>query len=176
MTKTSISAVGSSWPATALVAVNINKGLSASRHRCRFAIRALSFPEGGIARWRCRVQGIDGKVVRAIETPGFTLDIPLDLRGTAFQQRVWQALREIPVGSVASYQDIARKIGMSKSAQDVAEACAANTLAIVIPCHRVIRSDGSLAGYRWGMKRKRALLQKEQEASPEPGSLFHAAN
>ena len=115
------------------------------------------------------------KVVRAIETPGSTLDIPLDLRGTAFQQRVWQALREIPMGSTTSYQEIARKIGMSKTAQDVAEACAANALAIVVPCHRVIRSDGSLAGYRWGIKRKRALLQKEQEASPEPGSLFHAA-
>jgi AraC family transcriptional regulator of adaptative response/methylated-DNA-[protein]-cysteine methyltransferase len=103
------------------------------------------------------------------------LDLPFDLRGTAFQQRVWRVLREIPMGSTASYQEIARKIGMSKTAQDVAEACGANPLAIVVPCHRVIRSDGGLAGYRWGIKRKRALLEREKVAAPEPGSLFRAA-
>jgi AraC family transcriptional regulator of adaptative response/methylated-DNA-[protein]-cysteine methyltransferase len=143
------------------------KALIAELHS-RFQEVELHVGDAGFEAWVA-------KVVRAVETPDSTLDIPLDPRGTAFQQRVWQALREIPVGTVANYQEIARKVGMSKTAQDVAEACAANTLAIVIPCHRVIRSDGSLAGYRWGLKRKRALLQKEQEASPEPGSLFHAA-
>ena len=115
------------------------------------------------------------KVLRAVEAPESSLDLPLDLRGTAFQQRVWRVLREIPMGSTASYQEIARKIGMSKTAQDVAEACRANPLAVIVPCHRVIRSDGGLAGYRWGIKRKRALLEREKVAAPEPGSLFHAA-
>jgi AraC family transcriptional regulator, regulatory protein of adaptative response / methylated-DNA-[protein]-cysteine methyltransferase len=115
------------------------------------------------------------KVVGVVEAPESSLDLPLDLKGTAFQQRVWRILREIPVGSTASYQEIAQKIGMSKTAQDVAEVCGANPLAVIVPCHRVIRSDGGLAGYRWGIKRKRALLEREKVAAPEPGSLFHAA-
>jgi AraC family transcriptional regulator of adaptative response/methylated-DNA-[protein]-cysteine methyltransferase len=115
------------------------------------------------------------QVVRSVEAPESSLDLPLDLRGTEFQQHVWRVLREIPVGSTASYQEIARKIGMSKTAQDVAEVCGANPLAVIVPCHRVIRSDGSLAGYRWGIKRKRALLEREKVAAPEPGSLFRAA-
>ncbi|HEU5239511.1 MAG TPA: methylated-DNA--[protein]-cysteine S-methyltransferase [Pyrinomonadaceae bacterium] len=114
------------------------------------------------------------KVVRAVETPGSKLDLPIDLRGTELQRRVWQALREIPAGATATYKEIAAKIGMSTTAQEVGEACAANALAVVVPCHRVVRTDRSLAGYRWGINRKRALLQKEQEASPEPGTLFHA--
>ena len=114
------------------------------------------------------------KVVRAVETPGSKLDLPLDLRGTALQRRVWHALREIPAGATVTYKEIAAKIGMSATAQEVGEACAANPLAVVVPCHRVVRADRSLAGYRWGINRKRALLQKEQEAWPEPGTLFHA--
>jgi AraC family transcriptional regulator of adaptative response/methylated-DNA-[protein]-cysteine methyltransferase len=115
------------------------------------------------------------KVVRVVEASESSLDLPLDLKGTAFQQRVWRILREIPVGSTASYQEIAQKIGLSKTALDVAEVCGANPLAVIVPCHRVIRSDGRLAGYRWGIKRKRALLEREKVAAPEPGSLFHAA-
>lgn len=101
------------------------------------------------------------QVVGFIETPALGLDLPLDVRGTAFQQRVWQALREIPVGCTASYAEIAARIGAPKAVRAVAQACAANSLAVAIPCHRVIRSDGSESGYRWGVERKRALLERE---------------
>jgi AraC family transcriptional regulator of adaptative response/methylated-DNA-[protein]-cysteine methyltransferase len=99
-----------------------------------------------------------------VEAPGLGLDLPLDVRGTAFQQRVWQALREIPAGETASYTDIAKRIGAPKSVRAVAQACAANPLAVAIPCHRVVRTDGGLAGYRWGVERKRALLEREASA------------
>ena len=100
-------------------------------------------------------------VVGFVEAPGIGLDLPLDIRGTAFQQRVWQALRAIPAGSTASYTDIAQHIGMPKAGRAVAQACAANHLAVAIPCHRVVRRDGALSGYRWGVERKRALLDRE---------------
>lgn len=87
----------------------------------------------------------------------------LDLRGTAFQERVWQALRTIPVGSTASYAEIAKMIGAPKSFRAVAQACGANSLAVAIPCHRVVRSDGDLSGYRWGVERKRQLLDREAQ-------------
>jgi len=105
------------------------------------------------------------KVVGFVEAPAIGLDLPLDVRGTAFQQRVWQALRKIPAGATASYFDIARSIGAPKSVRAVARACAANTLAVAIPCHRVVRTDGVLSGYRWGVERKRALLEKEASNS-----------
>ena len=89
------------------------------------------------------------------------LHVPIDDRGTDFQQRVWKALREIPVGTTATYGDIAKKIGSPDSVRAVGRACAANPLAVVIPCHRVVRSDGTMAGYRWGLERKRILLQRE---------------
>lgn len=101
------------------------------------------------------------QVVGFIEQPGIGLNLPLDVRGTAFQHRVWQALREIPAGKTVSYTEIANRIGLPKAARAVAGACAANPLAVAIPCHRVIRTDGGLSGYRWGVERKRALLAKE---------------
>src|SRR5471030_275334 len=101
------------------------------------------------------------QVVGFIEAPAIGLDLPLDVRGTAFQERVWQALREIPVGSTASYADIAQRIGSPKAVRAVAQACGANSLAVAIPCHRVVRSDGNLSGYRWGVERKRQLLDRE---------------
>jgi AraC family transcriptional regulator of adaptative response/methylated-DNA-[protein]-cysteine methyltransferase len=101
------------------------------------------------------------RVVGLVEAPGVGLDLPLDVRGTAFQRRVWQALKEIPVGQTASYSEIARRIGLPKSVRAVAGACAANNLAVAIPCHRVVRNDGSLSGYAWGVERKRALLGRE---------------
>ena len=101
------------------------------------------------------------EVVDFIEQPAIGLDLPLDIRGTAFQQRVWRALREIPVGETASYSEIAKRIGSPKSVRAVAQACAANKIAVAIPCHRVVRNDGVLSGYRWGVERKRALLQRE---------------
>lgn len=104
------------------------------------------------------------KVIGFIEAPAIGLDLPLDLRGTAFQERVWQALRNIPVGSTASYAEIAKLIGAPKSFRAVAQACGANKLAVAIPCHRVVRSDGNLSGYRWGIERKRQLLEREAQS------------
>jgi AraC family transcriptional regulator of adaptative response/methylated-DNA-[protein]-cysteine methyltransferase len=101
------------------------------------------------------------KVIGFIEAPAIGLDLPLDLRGTAFQERVWMALREIPLGTTASYAEIARRIGAPTSFRAVAQACGANWLAVAIPCHRVVRSDGDLSGYRWGVERKRKLLERE---------------
>ena len=101
------------------------------------------------------------KVVGFVEAPGLGLDLPLDVRGTAFQQRVWQALAKIPAGSTASYTEVAKRMGSPKAVRAVAHACAANPIAVAIPCHRVVRIDGALAGYRWGVERKRALLEKE---------------
>jgi AraC family transcriptional regulator, regulatory protein of adaptative response / methylated-DNA-[protein]-cysteine methyltransferase len=101
------------------------------------------------------------RIVRFVESPAAGLDLPLDVHGTEFQQRVWRALRKIPAGKTASYADIASKIDAPKSVRAVAQACGANTLAIAIPCHRVVRSDGALSGYRWGVTRKRALLDRE---------------
>ena len=104
-------------------------------------------------------------VVDFVDAPGLGLDLMLDVQGTAFQLRVWQALGEIPVGSTASYSDIARRIGSPEAALEVAEACAANAIAVAIPCHRVVRKNGALSGYRWGVWRKRALLQREAAAA-----------
>lgn len=103
------------------------------------------------------------EVVGFIEAPAIGLDLPLDVRGTAFQERVWQALREIPAGSTASYAEIAQRIGAPTSMRAVAQACGANRLAVAIPCHRVVRSDGNLSGYRWGVERKRQLLERETQ-------------
>jgi AraC family transcriptional regulator of adaptative response/methylated-DNA-[protein]-cysteine methyltransferase len=107
------------------------------------------------------------KVVGFVEAPALGLDLPLDVRGTAFQQRVWQALRDIPAGSTASYTEIAQRIGAPKAVRAVAQACAANPVAVAIPCHRVVRTDGALSGYRWGIERKRALLDREAAASTQ---------
>ncbi|MDB5348651.1 MAG: O-6-methylguanine methyltransferase [Schlesneria sp.] len=103
-------------------------------------------------------------VVGFVSNPSTGLDLPLDIRGTAFQMRVWEALRNIPAGSKVSYRDIAEQIGQPTSTRAVAQACAANTLAVAIPCHRVVRTDGSLSGYRWGVERKGQLLKREQGA------------
>ena len=103
-------------------------------------------------------------MVGFVEAPRVGLNLPLDVRGTAFQQRVWQALSEIPAGETASYAEIAKRIGSPKSVRAVAQACAANALAVAIPCHRVVRRDGGLSGYRWGVERKRALLAREAKA------------
>jgi len=119
------------------------------------------FPRAELVGGDAGFERLVAQVVGLIAQPGIGHDLPLDVRGTAFQQRVWQALRRIPPGQTASYADIAARIGSPKAVRAVAQACAANTLAIAIPCHRVVRSDGALSGYRWGVARKRALLERE---------------
>jgi AraC family transcriptional regulator of adaptative response/methylated-DNA-[protein]-cysteine methyltransferase len=119
------------------------------------------FPQAEIIGGDATFEGLVAKVVGLIERPDQDFDLPLDVRGTAFQHRVWQALRQIPAGTTASYADLAELIGAPKSARAVARACAANEIAVAIPCHRVVRTDGALSGYRWGVERKRALLRKE---------------
>ena len=106
-------------------------------------------------------EALVARVVGFVEAPWIGLDLPLDVRGTAFRQRVWQALQEIAVGATASYAEIARRIGVPKAVRAVAGACAANNLAVAIPCHRVVRNDGSLSGYAWGVERRRVLLDHE---------------
>jgi AraC family transcriptional regulator of adaptative response/methylated-DNA-[protein]-cysteine methyltransferase len=103
-------------------------------------------------------------VVGFIEAPRTRFDLPLDVRGTAFQLRVWQALSEIPAGSTVSYTEIAERIGTPKAVRAVAQACASNHIAVAIPCHRVLRNDGARSGYRWGVERKSALLEREAAA------------
>lgn len=103
------------------------------------------------------------QVVAFIETPAKGLNLPLDIQGTVFQQQVWQALQNIPAGHTASYQEVAERIGSPRAVRAVAAACAANPLAVAVPCHRVLRNDGGLSGYRWGVERKQALLDREAE-------------
>lgn len=121
------------------------------------------FPNAHLVGDDAEFSALVARVVGFVEAPRLGLDLPLDIRGTAFQQRVWQALREIPLGETASYTEIAWRIGAPQSARAVAHACAANEIAVAIPCHRVVRNDGTLSGYRWGVARKRALLDRERK-------------
>jgi len=121
------------------------------------------FPNADLVGADHNFEQLIAHVVGFIEAPALGLDLPLDLRGTAFQQRVWQALRDIPVGDTASYGQIAERIGAPKSFRAVAQACGANRLAVAIPCHRVVRSNGDLSGYRWGVERKQQLLDRERD-------------
>ena len=122
----------------------------------RFPRAELLGGDADFERWVAQVVGF-------VEQPKLGLDLPLDVRGTAFQQRVWQALQKIPAGTTATYTEIAQRIGAPKSVRAVAGACAANALAVAIPCHRVVRTDGGVSGYRWGVERKRALLDREAQ-------------
>lgn len=126
----------------------------------RFPRAAFTAGDADFARWMAEIVGF-------VEAPGRGLDLPLDIGGTAFQQRVWTALRAIPVGTTATYAEVARAIGEPAAARAVALACGANRLAVAIPCHRVVRTDGALSGYRWGVARKRALLDREKGALTE---------
>jgi AraC family transcriptional regulator of adaptative response/methylated-DNA-[protein]-cysteine methyltransferase len=118
------------------------------------------FPKANLIGGDAGFEQLVAKVVGFVEAPERDFDLPLDVRGTAFQQRVWQSLRKIPAGSTASYTDVAKLIGSPRSVRAVAQACGANKLAVLIPCHRLVRNDGALSGYRWGVERKRALLEK----------------
>jgi AraC family transcriptional regulator, regulatory protein of adaptative response / methylated-DNA-[protein]-cysteine methyltransferase len=122
------------------------------------------FPRANLIGGDHDFEHVVATVIGFVEAPRMGLDLPLDIRGTAFQQRVWQALRSIPAGRTASYTDIARLIGAPSAVRAVAQACAANSLAVAIPCHRVVRIDGGVSGYRWGVARKRVLLQREAQS------------
>jgi AraC family transcriptional regulator of adaptative response/methylated-DNA-[protein]-cysteine methyltransferase len=123
------------------------------------------FPRAELVGGDPKFEQLVARVVGLIEAPRVGIDLPLDLRGTAFQERVWRALSKIPPGETASYREIARRIGLPKAMRAVARACAANVLAVAVPCHRVVRSDGSVSGYRWGVERKSDLLRREKAAS-----------
>ena len=122
---------------------------------------ATQFPESKLVRDDRSLDADLGKILRFIETPAQALDLPLDIRGTPFQRRVWDALCAIPTGRTVTYAALARRIGEPGSVRAVANACAANAIVLAIPCHRVIRSDGTPSGYRWGVERKRALIARE---------------
>jgi len=113
--------------------------------------------DGGFEQWVAQISAF-------IEAPALGFELPLDIRGTAFQRRVWQALRQIPIGQIVSYTGLAQRIGAPKAVRAVASACAANSLAVAIPCHRALRSDGKLSGYRWGIERKAELLRRESNS------------
>ena len=121
------------------------------------------FPQAQLTGSDKQFETLVAHVIGCVEQPDKRWDLPLDIRGTAFQHQVWQALRDIPLGQTASYADIAKKIGRPAAVRAVASACGGNAHAVAIPCHRVVRSDGALSGYRWGIERKRALLQKERK-------------
>ncbi len=125
---------------------------------------AARFPNARCVVDERRVADDLATLIRFVDHPDRSPDLPLDLRGTPFQRRVWETLRAIPAGTMLSYAEVARRIGEPKSVRAVAAACAANPVALAVPCHRVVRSDGGLAGYRWGVERKRALLRKEGRA------------
>ncbi|MBB3220565.1 bifunctional DNA-binding transcriptional regulator/O6-methylguanine-DNA methyltransferase Ada [Pseudoduganella umbonata] len=124
------------------------------------------FPNAELMGAEPDYEAVVAQVIGLVEAPETGLDLPLDVRGTAFQQRVWQALRTIPAGRKVSYTELAAMVGAPKSVRAVAGACAANALAVAIPCHRVVRNDGALSGYRWGVERKQALLEREDRKEP----------
>jgi AraC family transcriptional regulator of adaptative response/methylated-DNA-[protein]-cysteine methyltransferase len=160
-------ALGECFLGTILVAASL-KGICAILlgHDPGALLRDLEarFPKAQLIGGDQSFEATIARVVGFVEAPRLGLDLPLDARGTAFQHRVWEALRKIPLGETVSYADIANLIGSPKSVRAVAAACAANPLAIAIPCHRVVRTDGGLSGYRWGIERKRALLKQESNS------------
>jgi AraC family transcriptional regulator of adaptative response/methylated-DNA-[protein]-cysteine methyltransferase len=156
--------IGSSTIGYVLVAIN-DKGICAilPGDSARAVKRELRerFPSARADQDPARLAQVLPRVIAFVEGRNATLDVPLDPAGTEFQQRVWRALRRIPAGKTASYADIARRIDAPQSFRAVAQACGANPIAFAIPCHRVVRHDGALSGYRWGVARKRALLERE---------------
>ena len=158
-------AIGESWLGPILVASS-EKGVCAILlgEDPEELVRDLQdrFPKAELIGGDEDFERLVARVVGFVENPSSGLDLPLDIRGTAFQQRVWEALRQIPAGSTASYAEIAERIGQPKSVRAVAQACGANHLAVAVPCHRVVRTDGALSGYRWGVERKARLLRREQ--------------
>lgn len=137
-----------------MTALGDDRGALISALRRRFPAAEIVADDAGLSDWADRIVGF-------ITNPDRALDLPLDIQGTAFQAQVWRALQKIPVGKTATYTEIAAALGRPKAVRAVARACAENKLALLVPCHRVIRRDGELGGYRWGLERKRALLARE---------------
>ena len=124
----------------------------------------LRFPGAGLVEDPAALEATLDRLGELIEHPERDDDFALDLRGSAFELKVWSALREIPSGTTATYGEIGVRVGSPREAREVGEACAANRLAVVVPCHRIVKKDGSISGYRWGVRRKRALLEREHRA------------
>jgi AraC family transcriptional regulator, regulatory protein of adaptative response / methylated-DNA-[protein]-cysteine methyltransferase len=141
-----------------MTALADDRGSLESALRQRFPAAAVIAEDPGLQDWAERIVGF-------VTAPDHNLDLPLDIQGTAFQARVWRALQKIPLGRTTTYTEIAAALGQPKAVRAVAQACAANKLALLVPCHRVIRRDGELGGYRWGVERKRALLDRERAAA-----------
>ena len=165
--KTMQVAVGDTSLGPILVASR-EKGVSAilfgSDRDALFTELRAEFPHAGFVEVEEGQSEAFAKVVRLVEQPARGLDLPLDIAGSEFQRRVWQAIETIPVGETASYAEVARRIGSPDAVRAVAQACGANRLAVAIPCHRIGRADGSPSGYRWGMALKQALLAREAGA------------
>ncbi len=163
-------AIGPCWLGAVLVATTPN-GVCAVRLGDKgrrgkaelLAELAALFPKAERVEGGGNLQDLLAKVVGKIEQPELSMELPLDVQGTAFEHRVWAALQDIPAGETRSYSDVAETIGRPTASRAVAKACAANPVAVVVPCHRVIRRDGGLSGYRWGLERKAALLEREKE-------------
>jgi AraC family transcriptional regulator of adaptative response/methylated-DNA-[protein]-cysteine methyltransferase len=164
-------AFGGSELGAILVAASA-KGIAAiligdDRDRLTSDLRDI-FPNAEFAKGDRTYAKTVARVIGLVEAPQPQVDLPLDIRGTAFQPRVWAALRSIPLGETATYRDLARQIGHPTAVRAVARACASNPLAIVVPCHRVVRADGNMAGYRWGVERKRLLIERESASNKKP--------
>lgn len=163
MTDTIRYAFGDS-PLGPIVAALSGQGLVSVSFETGIAELARHFPDAVLVEDRVALQETIDRIVDLIDHPERGAALSLDLRGAAFECRVWNALRRIPPGATATYGEIAAGIGAPRRAREVGEACAANKLAIVVPCHRIVKKDGSISGYRWGVRRKRALLEREHRA------------
>jgi AraC family transcriptional regulator of adaptative response/methylated-DNA-[protein]-cysteine methyltransferase len=150
--------VAASRRGVCMTALGDDRDSLAAALRTRFPAAAIAAEDAGLGDWT-------RQILRCVTTPGERPDLPLDIRGTAFQARVWRALQQIPLGQTRTYGAIAAALGEPKAVRAVAGACAANPLAVLVPCHRVVRKDGDLGGYRWGLERKRALLDRERAAT-----------
>ncbi len=126
------------------------------------------FPKANIQRSGAELKQLVAEVVKVIESGASTSTLPLDIRGTIFQEKMWQALRDVPAGTTATYREIAERISRPKAFRAVAQACGANPVAVIVPCHRILRTDGDISGYRWGIERKRALLKREAAVPSSP--------
>jgi AraC family transcriptional regulator of adaptative response/methylated-DNA-[protein]-cysteine methyltransferase len=140
------------------------RGLACVAFDAGLAELEARFPDADLIEDRLALADTVGKLAGMIDHPESESDLILDLQGSDFECRVWNALRRIPVGSTTTYGEIAARLGVPRQAREVGEACAANKLAVVVPCHRVVKKDGSISGYRWGVRRKRRLLEREHSA------------